>query len=103
MNKQTRLSKLETQAATLPPDGAYLGSVYERLAESERGAWWDARTDAEIEAIAQTDPKCAGLNFDRLTENELQFIADTDDSAKFDEWIAQLRITKPDCFSEAKR
>lgn len=102
-NKQTRLSKLETQAIKLPPDGAYLASVYERLPENERDAWMRALTDDELMAMMQEHAKYGGLNIDRLTEDELKTLCQIDDDAKYYEWLGQLRAAKPHYFSEGER
>lgn len=99
MNVQTRISKLATIAKTLPPDAGYLIATLERLPESERDAWWDDRTEAELEAIAASGPNAEELDFDRLTTDELMFLANCSDEAMLAEWWKELRATKPGYFS----
>lgn len=74
MNIETRLSKLESHAATLPPDGAALIRQGERLPAEERGRWLEERTDEELKAIYLADGG-KPVDWDRLTIAELEQIA----------------------------
>lgn len=98
MSIETRITKLESRVATLPPDAGYLIAALERLPESERDAWWDSRTDAELETIATSSPNAKGLDFDRLREDELMFLANCSDETMLAGWWKQLRATKPGYF-----
>lgn len=96
---KTRLAALETRAARLPPDGASLLRACNRLPESEQDAWWAARTEAELEAVIQTGAGVDYLDFDKLTETELEFIAFADVTAsEYEQWLAELRRTRPGVF-----
>ncbi|MGH9834951.1 MAG: hypothetical protein ACRD9Y_18175 [Blastocatellia bacterium] len=77
MSANRRLNKLETAVAALPPDGAALIHEVTSLPEFQRGAWLDARTDAELEAIVRADGGELA-NLDGFTDAELQRIVDGD-------------------------
>ncbi|MDX2040510.1 MAG: hypothetical protein SF097_04635 [Acidobacteriota bacterium] len=101
---KTRLAALETRSATLPPDGASLLRACERLPENERAAWTRSLTDDELMAMMrQHVAKYGGLDIDRLEENELEELCLIDDDAKYEEWISQLRLTKPHYFNKGKQ
>lgn len=104
MNKQTRLSKLEMQVATLPPDGNILLRTFERLPEHRRAAWTRSLTDDELMAMMQQHvAKYGGLDIDRLEENELEALCLIDDDAKYEEWISELCLTRPHYFNRGEQ
>lgn len=79
MNVENRLSKLETQATALPPNGALLRRQYEALPAGTRCAWLERRSDDELEALVSTWDALDGddgINWDQFTDEELERIAD---------------------------
>lgn len=101
--QKTRLTRLEANAATLPPNVHFLNEQYARLTtDAERDAWYRERTDAELIAICEGVPgdgsPSAGLDWDKLTDAELQTIADGNATP---EWWEQLRESKPHYFSRS--
>ncbi|MGH9799180.1 MAG: hypothetical protein ACRD82_02355 [Blastocatellia bacterium] len=99
---EQRLTKLENVAVTLPPDGAYLLHQISLLPESERDTWWKARTEAELEAMVLQDSRITCLDFDRLTEAELEQLCELN-GAELDAFWAELRAMKPDYFTKGKQ
>lgn len=100
MNTRSRIIQLEKSAASLPPNGHALLRKLERLPEHERAGLWAQMTDAELEAVANTDPHCDGLDWSKLADSELQYIAEETNPAALDAWFAQLRTLKPDYFTK---
>lgn len=74
MDFECRLNKLESVAATLPPDGAALIRQAGRLPAGALPQWWERRTDEELKAIIEADGG-EPLDWDRLTVAELEQIA----------------------------
>lgn len=100
--QKTRLTRLEAQATALPPNVHYLCEQFARFTnEAERQAWIKNLTDKELILLTENlpeDPLSSGLDWDKLTDAELQTIADGNATP---EWWEQLRENKPHYFSRS--
>ena len=108
MNRRTRLMKLETVARNqLPPHGESLFAAWNRLASgAEQEAWLRSLTDAELRALCDSDfsksSALEGLDWDKLTEADLETIANGTES-ELAEWADRQRIEKPHYFTKGKQ
>lgn len=109
MNSQKRLATLETAARNqLPPDGGSLTAAWNRLgSEAERQVWLRGLNDDELLALCEDDSCCngtplAGLDWDKLTEDELELIA-TSTESEIAEWADRQRAERPHYFTKSNQ
>ena len=79
MNIQTRISKLEEVASSLPPDGAAILARLERMTVKEGEAYIKQMTDEELEAAEMVGVDHGELDVTKLTDEELERIANGED------------------------
>ncbi len=82
MNHQTRISKLEVAASSLPPDGRVILARLKKMTVEESEAAVREMTDDELFAAVMTDIDRGGLDVTKLTDDELKRIANGEEPAE---------------------
>ena len=82
MNRLTRITRLESQVSELPPDGPAILARLARMTDEEGEAAIKEMTDAELFAAVMVGVDQGELDVTKLTDEQLQRIADGEDPAK---------------------
>ena len=81
MTRLTRITRLESQVAELPPDGPAILARLQRMTDAEGEAAIKEMTDAELFAAVMAGVDQDELDVTKLTDRQLQRIADGESPA----------------------